>query len=82
MSTVADKRAAVAFRKVVYPKPPILAACRNCKNLRYDSDDRMSTKGELTIRAINRRCDLLGFPVTSGSVCDRHEFARSDRSDR
>lgn len=78
----AEAKAAVNLRKVVYPKPEILPACRNCTHFRCDHDDRCNSKGEVIFLQVNKRCARHSFSVQSGAVCDDHIFARADRSDR
>lgn len=72
---------AVNFRKAVIPKPPIIAACRNCKHFTYDTDDRYGSRGILLMEKTRKRCPLNGFSVTSNSVCDKHEFKYEDQRD-
>jgi hypothetical protein len=71
---------AVKFRKVEIPKPPILAACRNCAHFAYDADDRMGARG-LYLEKTKKRCALNRFSTTSNSVCDKHEFKHLDKRD-
>ena len=80
--TICKNKVTMNFRKVVAPKPEILPACKNCRFLGYDSDDRMNFKGQLTIRKVNVRCQLIAIHVQANTVCDAHEFYRADRSDR
>lgn len=74
--------AAAGFRKAVPPEPKRYAQCRNCKHFVYDHSDYCNAKGELAFRKINPRCRTLSIAVTLGSVCDGHDFAYADRSDR
>lgn len=70
--------AACGFRTVV---PEILPQCRNCAHFAFDSDDRMSRRGELVFLKTKLRCSLHGFSVQMATVCDHHSFKRADRSD-
>lgn len=77
----AQRKAEVHYRRVVYPIPEVLPACKNCKTFCYDADDRMSLRGELTLRRVNLRCTQFGFGVSFESVCDKHAFRHADRRD-
>lgn len=77
----AQRKAEVQYRRVVYPVREILPACKNCSAFRCDHDDRMGSKGELTLRRVNLRCSQFGFGVSLESVCDKHQFRHADRRD-
>lgn len=70
------------FRKAVPPEPKRYAQCRNCRFFTYDADDYCDVRGQVRFRKAKPRCVMLGIAVTLGSVCDGHEFAHRDRSDR
>ncbi|MGJ7611801.1 MULTISPECIES: hypothetical protein [unclassified Variovorax] len=78
----ADKSAPSGFRKAVPPEPKRYAQCRNCKHFVYDDSDYCGSKGQLAFRKINLRCRQLQIKVQMGTVCDEHQFANHDRSDR
>jgi len=74
---------AIGFRKAVPPEPKRYAQCRNCKHLTYDTSEFMNFRtNKESWRRKNQRCTLHNILVLSSSVCDAHEFAYSDRSDR
>ena len=74
--------AQIGFRQALPPEPKRFAQCRNCKGIVYDTDERLSLKGKLVFLRLNVRCQQHGVPVRLGTVCDSHEFAYADRSDR
>ena len=76
-----ETRIAVNFRKVVVPKPEILAACKNCMHFSYVDDDRQNFKGEITLRKVSLFCMQHKFSVINSSVCDSHAFRHADRRD-
>ncbi|OFJ46407.1 hypothetical protein BA896_021885 [Janthinobacterium lividum] len=61
-------------------KPPIMAACRNCKHFSYDASDRMGAKGPI-VEKVGKFCTLNKFKTTSNVVCDGHEFRHADHRD-
>lgn len=72
----------VGFRQAEPPEPKRYAQCRNCKQFRYDDSEYCNAKGNLASRRVNLRCSVHKIVVQMGTVCDAHEFANADRSDR
>lgn len=63
-------------------RPEVVPACRNCKFVGYDSDDRLTLTGSLTFKRVNVHCRHHGFMVSLVHVCNVHQFHRPDRSDK
>ena len=61
-------------------KNTVIAACKNCANLSFDSDDRMGQKGVL-LKKINIHCSKLEVRVALLRVCDHHKWRYSDKAD-
>lgn len=80
----AAKTIAINLRKAVPPEPKRYAQCRNCKHMVYDDEFYMplNGRGGERSRKKNIRCRAHDIAVPLGSVCDAHEFAYSNRSDR
>lgn len=78
----ADQRKAAGIRAAVPPEPKRYAQCRNCKNFVYDDNEYLGLKGDLRFRKSNLRCRVHLVSVSMGTVCDAHEFAYTNRSDR
>ena len=60
--------------------PPVMPACRNCKNFTYVTDDRKGVRG-MYLEKSGRRCTELNIKVAGRLVCDLHEFKHPDRRD-
>lgn len=77
--TIAYERARlVNCRKA--EKPPVMPACRNCKQFTYDESERMGNAG-YTSEKIGKRCTINKFRTTSNVVCDLHEYRHADKRD-
>ena len=79
----ASQAAAIGFRKAVPPEPKRYPQCRNCKHIVYDDEFYMPLGGGgERSRRTNLRCRQHAIAVLLSCVCDAHEFAYRDRSDR
>lgn len=78
METKRELEDRVNFRQA--EKPPVMPACRNCKNFIYDASDRMGMRGPI-VEKIAKRCVANACKVTSNLLCDLHSFCYADKRD-
>lgn len=78
MPVINQRLQAANFRKAEAPQ--VVPKCGNCKHFTYDANDRCGARGMYFEKA-NKRCTLLLAKVTSGNVCDEHDFRHHDKRD-
>lgn len=73
MTTHADIKSGIGYRKADKPKPVFIPMCENCKHFRYDDHDYMNSRGNLCFARKNKRCSFNDIPVTSKSICNFYD---------